>query len=157
MTSAITTALFSLVLVFLPAGILTQICHRLNPSLFKRCINVGYNYTAHLPNNVTLHEHNIAYHLEREARQFEQCSKHLDIIMCAIFVPKCVKDQYSPVLPCRKVCEEFVRDCEPRVNYEKIEWIKGLCRLLPAARSDKNTRECLEPENYKPRGNSTSK
>lgn len=145
-------------LVLLPVAVFTQICHRLNPSLFKRCINVGYNYTARFPENFTLHEHIIGYHLERDARQFKQCSEHLDVIMCSIFVPKCIENHYSPVLPCRRICEQFVRDCEPRADYEKIEWIKGLCQLLPSRRKNRATQTCLEPANYKPAAvNSTSK
>ena len=154
---ATTTALFSAILALFPSGAFTQICHRLNPLLFERCINVGYNNTAHFPNNFTFHEETIAYHLERDTRQFKRCSKHLDIMMCAIFVPKCVEDNYSPVLPCRRICEEFVRECEPKVDYEKIEWVKGLCRLLPSTRNETDSGDCLEPAIYKPQHNTTSK
>ena len=148
--------LFSVVLVFLPADVFPQMCRRLNPSLFQRCINVGYNYTANFPDNFNSHENIIGYHLERETRRFEQCSEYIDVIMCAIFVPKCVEHHNRPVLPCRRICEEFVKDCESRVDFEKIEWIKGLCRLLPTTRNNKNLSECFEPANYKPRGNISS-
>ena len=73
--------------------------------------------------------------------------------MCAIFVPKCEEESYSPILPCRQVCVDFVKDCEAKVTNEKLEWIKGLCRLLPATRS--NTTDCLEPANYNPGDNSS--
>ncbi|XP_078378814.1 uncharacterized protein LOC144661963 [Oculina patagonica] len=155
MRIAAIAAIFSLVAATLP-GVCSQICQRLNPSLFHRCISQGYNYTAHFPGNSTLHENIIAYHMQRESRQFGQCSEHLDTILCAIFVPKCVEDHYSPVLPCRRVCEDFVRDCETKVDYERIEWIKGLCRLLPSTGNRSNTDECFEPANYKPRVNATT-
>lgn len=156
MKLAVILALFSLVSVSLP-GVFSQICHRLNPSLFQRCIQVGYNYTAHFPGNTTLHEQIIAYHMQRDSRQFKQCSEYVDTILCAMFVPKCVEDHYSPVLPCRRVCEDFVRDCESTVEYEKIGWIKGLCRLLPSKGNNSDTDECFEPANYKPRDDDTSK
>ena len=157
MNIAATTAIFSLVSVCLP-GVFGQICQRLNPSLFQRCIKVaGYNSTAYFPGNSTLHESIIAHNLQREVQLFGQCSEYLDSIMCAIFVPKCVEANYSPVLPCRRICEDFARDCESKVEYEKLEWIKGLCRLLPSPGNDSNSNECLEPVNYKPRLNATSK
>lgn len=150
-------AIFFLVVVC-PPGVFSEICQRLNPSLFQRCIKAGHNYTAYFPSNTTLHENIIAYHIEREVRQFGQCSKYLDTILCSIFVPKCVEDLYSPVLPCRRVCEDFVRDCELKVDSERIEWIKGLCHLLPYSIANKSDRdECFQPANYKPRVNATSK
>lgn len=158
MKIATISAVFSLVSLCLPGGVFSQICQQLNPSLFQRCIKTGYNFTAHFPgNNSALHENIIANHLQRETRQFEHCSEYLNTIMCAIFVPKCVEDHYSPVLPCRRICEDFVRDCEVKVDYEKIEWIKGLCRLLPPTGDGSDTDACFEPANYKPRVNVTSK
>lgn len=157
MKIAITAAFFCLKLLLLPAGVFTRMCHPLNPSLFQRCIEVGYNYTARFPENFTFHENIIGDHLERETLQFKQCSKYLDVVMCSIFVPKCVEDHYSPILPCRRICDEFVKDCEPIVNYDKLEWIKGLCRLLPSKQDDKKSTECLEPATHKLRDNSTSK
>ena len=128
----ISVAIFFLVVVC-PPGVFSEICQRLNPSLFQRCIEAGHNYTAYFPGNTTLHENIITHHIEREAQRFGQCSKYLDTILCSIFVPKCVEDIYSPILPCKRVCEDFVRDCELKVDSERIEWIKGLCRycLLP--------------------------
>lgn len=149
-------AIFSVVVVC-SLGVFSEICQRLNPSLFQRCIKAGYNYTAYFPGNTTLHEYIIAYHIDRETRQFGQCSKYLDTILCSIFVPKCVEDLYRPVLPCRRVCEDFVRDCELKVDYERLEWIKGLCRLLPSTGNQSKADECLQPANYKPRANATSK
>lgn len=153
--SAVATALLSVVFIHLPIGVFSSICYRLNPLLFERCINLGYNYTASFPNDINFREKTLAYQLEQDTRQFKQCSRHLDIMLCAIYVPKCVEDVNFPVLPCREVCEEFVRDCEEaEVDYEKIEWIKGLCRLLPSIRKD---RKCLRPANYKPPDNITGK
>lgn len=154
MKIAAIAAIFSIVSL---SGVCSQICQRLNPSLFQRCIKEGYNYTAHFPSNFTLHENIIAYHMQRESRQFGQCSEYLDTILCAMFTPKCVEEHYSPVLPCRRVCEDFVRDCELKVDYERIEWVKGLCRLLPSTGNRSDTDECFEPANYKPRVNATSK
>lgn len=152
----ISVAIFFLVVVC-PPGVFSEICQRLNPSLFQRCIKAGHNYTAYFPGNTTLHENIIAHHIEREARRFGQCSKYLDTILCSIFVPKCVEDLYSPVLPCRRVCEDFVRDCELKVDSERIEWVKGLCRLLPSSTANKSNRdECFQPANYKPRVNATT-
>lgn len=143
----------TLLTVFLPVSVFTKICHRLNPSLFQRCLNLGYNHTALLPEKNASQENIIASNLERDTKQFEKCSEYLDIIMCAIFVPKCEEENYSPILPCRQVCVDFVKDCEAKVTNEKLEWIKGLCRLLPARRS--NNTDCLEPANYNPGDNSS--
>lgn len=151
---AVAAALLSVVFMDLPIGVFSSTCYHLNPLLFERCINVGYNYTASFPNNINFQEKTLAYHLERDTRQFKQCSRYLDIMLCAIYVPKCVEDVNFPVLPCREVCEEFVRDCEAEVDYEKIEWIKGLCQLLPSIRKD---RKCLRAANYKPQDNMTGK
>ncbi|XP_029187583.2 uncharacterized protein LOC114955012 [Acropora millepora] len=142
----------TLLTVFLPVSVFTKICHRLNPSLFQRCLKLGYNHTALLPEKNASQENIIASNLERDTKQFEKCSEYLDIIMCAIFVPKCEEENYSPILPCRQVCVDFVKDCEAKVTNEKLEWIKGLCRLLPARRS--NNTDCLEPANYNPGDNS---
>ena len=152
MKIVINETLFCFVLVFLPVSVLTEICQELKPSLFQRCINLGYNYTAQFPEDVALQENIIANQLERDTKHFEQCSEYLDIMMCAIFVPKCVEERNIPILPCRRICEYFVRDCEPRVEHEKLEWIKGLCRLLPASKGNDH---CFEPANYKPRDTSS--
>ncbi|XP_068733125.1 uncharacterized protein [Montipora capricornis] len=149
MKAALVGPLFLSVLVFLPNGVSTNICHRLKLSLFQRCIKLGYNYTARFPEKLTIQESIIGNHLERDTKQFEQCSEHLDTIMCAMFVPKCVEERYGPILPCRWICEDFVRDCEPKVEFEKLEWVKGLCPLLPSSKS-----ECFEPTDYKPRDTS---
>lgn len=157
MKIATISSAISFLVVVCPPGVLSEICQRLNPSLFQRCIKAGHNYTAYFPGNTTVHENIIAYHIEREARQFGQCSKYRDTIVCSIFVPKCIEELYRPILPCREVCEDFVRDCELKVDSERIEWIKGLCRLLPSIADSTNTVECFRPANYNPRVNATSK
>ncbi|PFX33908.1 frizzled-4-like [Stylophora pistillata] len=156
MNIALTPVIISLFLVYLTA-VFGQICQRLNTNLFQRCIQVaGYNFTAKFPGNSTLRESIIAHNLKREVQQFGHCSQYLDTIMCAINVPKCVEENYSPVLPCRRVCEYFVRDCETKVEYEKLEWIKGLCHLLPSSENNSKGKECYLPGNYRPRLDNTT-
>lgn len=69
--------------------------------------------------------------------------------MCFIYVFKCEEENYSFVLLCRRVCEDFVRECEIKVEYEKLEWIKGFCCLLLLLENNNNEKKCYLLGNYK--------
>ena len=70
--------------------------------------------------------------------------------MCSIYVPKCDELTCSskPVLPCRNVCHQFVRDCENELRLAAQHGLMvGLCDLLPL----NCTREtpCFIPDGFR--------
>lgn len=131
-----------------------QICRPFNKTTLSRAC--GYNYTAKF-----LHDHH--YHGASRAVEIfttrgqdnyyklYECSPYADLIICSLYLPKCVEGVRKPVLPCREVCEEFMKGCKDRIIKSTLEWIVGMCATLPKS-SKFSTGEpegnCFLPPNF---------
>ena len=105
---------------------------------------VGYNATA-TPNLVG---HWSQADAEHELNSFQPllrygCSSRLRLFLCAAYVPLCAEAVRSLVGPCRPLCEDVRRRCEPVLNRFGFSWPSWLhCRRFPP-RNDE-THMCME-------------
>lgn len=133
-----------------------EICRPFNKTTLNRVC--GYNYTAKF-----VHEQH--YHGARRAVEIfttrgptnfyklYNCSAYADLMICSLYLPKCVEGINKPVLPCREVCEEFIQGCKDRLMRSSLEWVIGMCTVLPKRFSNGKTKgnkeECFLPPNFK--------
>lgn len=124
-------------------------CKKCAPVTIKQCANAGYSKTFHF-NDID----GRPYQEVKEKSLFSvpllsRCSNLTQTILCSIFIPKCDERTCSskPVLPCRNVCHQFVRDCVTELRLAAQHGLMvGLCDLLPL----KSTCEtpCFVPDNF---------
>lgn len=86
------------------------------------------------------------------SKLLSSCADQAASIVCSAFVPRCEKDIPGPFLPCRRVCDDFNNKCRDRIVRYGMEWIIGMCQLLPV-KDDPNTKlgylgRCFEPPNF---------
>lgn len=123
-------------------------CRKLDASLSKLC---GYEYTA----DFQLESHfnssrRAVYHI---AHLLSNCSEYSSLIACALYLPRCEEHIPGPYLPCKRVCDEYIKDCGDRIIENGLEWSAGMCQLLPNS-DDPNTDKgylgrCFEPPDFK--------
>ena len=125
-----------------------DICRNLNSTLFEKCIAEGINSSSSV-NSPGSNSREIAGFLTNMIRTFEKCSPaHANLMACSVYVPKCVEGG-DAILPCRKVCEKFVADCN---GQDGVDVIQKLCPLLQA---EKGGGSCLKTRAFN--GNYTGK
>lgn len=72
------------------------------------------------------------------------CSDSMGFYVCGMYLPKCNSDHPSPIYPCREVCEDARKGCEPLMKRFGFRWPENLaCDLLPST-LDRNT-TCTSP------------
>lgn len=78
----------------------------------------------------------------------KSCSPYTSLVMCSLHLPKCEDGVPRPVLPCRSVCQKFVKDCQ---GYLRLASVGGmftaLCDLLPKYNSAQPQR-CILPKDF---------
>lgn len=123
-----------------------QLCEKLDSDLFATCVHAGINTTIAFPSNPGK-KVIVSTLTSQTITELERCSPYVGFLICSVSVPKCVQGVEKPVLPCRQVCEDVVRGCSVNWVYNgDVEWLKGLCRILP----DKDNDNCIEPRNFQP-------
>ncbi|KAK3747490.1 hypothetical protein QZH41_011363 [Actinostola sp. cb2023] len=125
-----------------------KICEKLDSALFSTCVNAGLNTTIVGTSNPGK-DVIISSLTGQTITELGRCSPFIDFMICSVSVPKCIEGVYQPILPCRRVCEDVVRGCDVhRVRNGNVEWLKGLCKLLPD--EDSKSVKCIEPKGFKP-------
>ena len=115
------------------------------PIAIPMCTNMPYNMTR-MPNH--LHhstQENARLAIEPYGELLKQnCSADLLFFLCAMFAPICTPQfQKEAIPPCRSLCEESRRGCEPVMNKYNISWPEDLnCDKLPEY--DKGV--CVSPD-----------
>ena len=64
-------------------------------------------------------------------KPFGSCSPYMNFMICSAYIPRCVSNIEGPYLPCRRVCDEFNDKCRDKIESNGLEWLIGLCKLLP--------------------------
>ena len=60
------------------------------------------------------------------------CSANLQFFLCVLFVPPCVINMDGTIPPCREVCEEVRRGCEPDMITAGYPWPPFMdCKRFP--------------------------
>ena len=133
-------------------------CQRINETISNRDVTVrcGYNYTVRFKFNK--HFKMFEEHVTDFKWLLRNCSTLLDVMACSIFLPRCSEEINGPYLPCRGVCYEWTHDCKDVIQQEGMEWLTGLCDLLPEEDDPQTTNgylgRCFTPPNYRGEGRS---
>lgn len=74
------------------------------------------------------------------------CSPTLQFFLCVLYVPPCVINMDDKIPPCREVCEEARRGCEPVMTNVGYPWpeIMNCSRFPPSGK--KGSGYCLKPK-----------
>lgn len=127
------------------AEILSE-CRDLDKNKFPVCIKDGFTSTSvYLANDYFAKTY--SEFINNITAKLGGCSTYTSIILCSLYVPRCKEAMPGPWLPCRVVCDEFVRGCGDQMDLKGLNWLKPLCSLLP---TDKTDDKCFKPPNFKP-------
>lgn len=90
--------------------------------------------------------------LHNVVRLLSPCSEYVKVIACSVYAPRCESFIDGPYLPCRRVCDEFNSKCGDKIERYGMEWIIGMCQLLPE-KDDPYTKRgylgrCFEPPGF---------
>ena len=126
----------------------TEKCNNFVEGHFSFCSAAGYNETFPFPEILT--EDNMEYAAKavelRIGRALGGCAQEsLAISMiCSFVLPQCSNG--NRLLPCKRVCGEFLKRCETKMSDFSLEYTIPLCHVLP----DKNATsgKCFEPPNF---------
>ena len=115
----------------------------------KSCANAGYKFTAqYLPVEGIPFQEIKGEILDAYLPHLQDCSPFSSLILCSLFLPKCVKGSGKPMLPCRQVCFDFAEKCK---DYLRLSSTAGMvvafCDLLPVY--DGTPDKCILPDNFK--------
>lgn len=111
----------------------------------------GYKGTSQF--DYLSHFHSAARAVTTVSKLIGSCSAYANLIICSVYIPRCVSNIDGPYLPCRRVCDEFNDKCGDKIQKNGLEWIIGMCQLLPL-KDDPQTKlgylgRCFEPPNFK--------
>ena len=128
-------------------------CERLANTPFDVCTSAGYNYTLPLPRKLTGRlKDGISLFVEHTIASWENCSDlNLAATMeCSALLPKCSGDG-KRVLPCKRVCGEFLKQCintASGFNALHLDYLLSMCHILPEYEKS-NDEKCYEPPNFR--------
>ena len=108
------------------------------------CKGIGYNYTR-MPNMLN--------HVNQEAAALEvhqywplveiACSSSFRKFLCSVYAPSCTETS-GVMLPCRSLCEESKKGCEPLMQKYGFAWpTKFNCKRFPVEGGDTS---CVAPD-----------
>ena len=114
----------------------------------KSCANAGYKYIAQypkLPGGKSFQD--VKGDLLDKLIPLMTCSPYSSLILCSLFLPKCVSGSSRPMLPCRQVCLDFTDKCKAELQLvSTVGMTVALCDLLPVY--DKTPNKCIMPEKF---------
>lgn len=95
-------------------------CYALNTDM---CKDLGYTFVQ-MPNIFKHKTQNLAKERIREFYPLvlTKCSPVLRFFLCTLYIPPCVSNVNELILPCREVCEEARRGCEPIMLRAGFNW-----------------------------------
>lgn len=116
---------------------------------FRFCSAAGYNETFQFPPGLTKGKMEyVANKLQsRIYRGLDGCANEslAWAMACSLMVPQCSKGQR--VLPCKRVCSEYLKKCEKRLPNFILEYSIPLCHVLPDKKASSG--KCHEPPNFR--------
>ena len=136
------------------------VSHGLPVNSYPQCLNFnnnndlgnicGYNETMRFREHSYL---NSSYERLQARAPFGNCSNYGTIIHCSSELPRCREDLDGPYLPCKRVCDEYLKKCPEEIFRMEYEDLFGFCDLLPEY-DDPNSTEgflgrCFVPDGFK--------
>ena len=117
------------------------------------CANAGYNLTARFGATFQNRKGEL---LKELLPPLKSCSLHSSLILCSLYLPKCIEGYGRPMLPCRQVCFDFAKRCEKELQLVSVGGMTtALCDLLPVY--DGTPDKCIMPPGFDPKIQSKSK
>ena len=135
--------------LLLAASISLVLGENCEPLAVKSCSSAGYRLTARFPDvDGTPYQEFQAPRLNLYVPLLSYCSAYASTILCSLYLPKCEEGRDTPMPPCRKVCTQFVTECEGSLRKVALAgMLTVLCDLLPDG--DGQSKECFYPSNFK--------
>ena len=114
----------------------------------QSCAKAGYKYTAKFPPiDGKPYQDAKKQVLDFYIPLLQSCSPYSSLILCSLYLPKCVEGVDRPVVPCRSVCLSFVRSCMDSLRLASMGGMfTSFCDLLPKENSTPG--KCLLPDNF---------
>lgn len=111
------------------------------------CANAGYKYIAKYAKVGDRSFQDIKGDLLDKLIPLLKCSPYSSLILCSLFLPKCVPGGDRPMLPCRQVCLDFTDKCKAELRLvSTVGMTIALCDLLPVYDGTQN--KCIIPEKF---------
>lgn len=111
------------------------------------CANAGYNLTARFGATFQNRKGEL---LKELLPPLKSCSLHSSLILCSLYLPKCIEGYGRPMLPCRQVCFDFAKRCEKELQLVSVGGMTtALCDLLPVY--DGTPDKCIMPPGFDPK------
>ena len=128
-----------------------QRCEKLDEKLFAPCVNIGHTHSFTLPEYVN--KTRLSLVLKSYSRHLLNCSESSLAMHCAYFLPMCKEGSKEPLLPCQRVCADFIRGCS---NFSRpdhgvklsSERYAGMCTIL--RNESASSGRCFEPRDFNP-------
>ncbi|XP_032236114.2 uncharacterized protein LOC5510975 [Nematostella vectensis] len=127
------------------------------PMTIKSCAKAGYPFTFSYPDvNGQPYQQAKALYLDYYLNLLK-CSKLSELVLCSMYVPQCQDEHFpKPVLPCRPVCYQFVKDCHAYIRLAAIfGMVTSICDLLPVDSTPEAP--CFVPPGFVSQAGGTSK
>ena len=122
-------------------------CVSLEKSPFEMCMKAGYDKTVPFPEDFTeMLQQEVALEMKEFFKQVKNCSTNglAETIECSFIAPKC-NSLGEPVYPCRQICAEFLKQCEPELSGFTLDFFISSCLVLSNGSS--NCDQCYTPPN----------
>ena len=123
-------------------------CNNFVEGVFGLCSAAGYNDTFEFPKDLTGPKLKIAALGFRSLFQRVKNCSQADVLalamVCSFMVPQCSKGKR--VYPCKRVCNEFLKQCEKAIPEAILDFVIATCHILPTKKS--NSGKCHEPPNF---------
>ena len=111
------------------------------------CANAGYKSIAQYPKVGGTSFQDSKRKLLDQLIPLLSCSPYSSLILCSLFLPKCVPGSSVPMLPCRQVCLDFTDKCKAELQLvSTVGMMIALCDLLPVY--DGTSNKCIMPEKF---------
>ena len=107
----------------------------------------GYNTTFQYPDIVTDSVlEKVANRLRKFFSSLNNCSQIglVESLYCSYALPHCSAGRR--VYPCKRVCSEFLKQCEDKIPVTFMDYVIANCHVLPDEQASSG--KCFEPTNF---------
>ena len=124
-------------------------CHSLVDGPFRVCSTKGgYNTTFQIDPDFLTDSiiEQAAETLSESFSYFKNCSRNglIETLTCHYVIPQCSGGKR--VYPCKRVCSEFLKQCEDKIPVTFMDYVIANCHVLPDEQASSG--KCFEPTNF---------